>query len=63
LRVFALFKPSFRDIVAQLGRNKKASNEKAKKLPGWAPGSHEEAILASGRLHGHSPSTLKKDEN
>ena len=47
LRVFALFKPSFKDIVAQLGRNKKASNEKAKKVLGWTPRSHEEAILAS----------------
>ena len=47
VRVFALFKPSFKDIAGQLGRNKKASNEKAKKLLGWAPGSHEEAILAS----------------
>jgi len=34
MRVFALFNPSFKDIVALLGRNKKASNEKAKKLPG-----------------------------
>jgi dihydroflavonol-4-reductase len=47
MRVFALFKPSFKDIVARPGRNKKASNEKAKKLLGWTPGNHEEAILAS----------------
>jgi dihydroflavonol-4-reductase len=47
MRVLALFKPSFKDIVAQLGRNKNASNEKAKKLLGWTPRSHEEAILAS----------------
>lgn len=47
VRVFALFKPSFKEIAGQLGRNKKASNEKAKKLLGWAPRNHEEAILAS----------------
>ena len=47
MRVLALFKPSFKDIVAQLGRNKNASNEKAKKLLGRAPRSHEETILAS----------------
>jgi hypothetical protein len=46
VRVFALFKPSCKDIASQLGRNKKASNEKAKKLPGRATGNHEEAILA-----------------
>jgi hypothetical protein len=37
MRVFAFFKPGLKDIVGQLGRNKKAGNEKAKKLPGWAP--------------------------
>jgi len=32
VRVFALLKPSFKDITGQPGRNKKASHKKAKKL-------------------------------
>lgn len=47
VRVFAIFKPRLKDIVTQFGRNKNASNAKAKKLLNWQPRNHEEAILAA----------------
>ena len=46
LRLFALFNPAMKDIVARPGRNKKAGNAKAKKLLNRQPRNHEEAILA-----------------
>jgi dihydroflavonol-4-reductase len=47
VRLFAMFKPELKDIAVQLGRNKNASNAKAKKLLNWQPRNHEEAILAA----------------
>ena len=47
VRVAALFSPTARNLVPQLGRYRNASNEKAKKLLGWQPRTNEEAILAT----------------
>jgi hypothetical protein len=47
VRLFAMFKPSLKDIAARLGRNRNASNAKAKKLLNRQPRNHEEAILAA----------------
>ena len=47
VRVAALFSPTARNLVPQLGRYRDASNEKAKKLLGWQPRTNEEALLAT----------------
>jgi nucleoside-diphosphate-sugar epimerase len=47
VRVAALFSPVAKNIVPQLGRNKDASNHKAKSMLGWVPRTNEEAIIAS----------------
>jgi len=47
VRVAALFNPLAKSIVSQLGRVKNASNEKAKRLLGWAPRNSEEAIMSA----------------
>jgi len=49
VRIAALFSPLAKNIVPQLGRNKNASNEKAKTILGWKPRSNEEAILATAK--------------
>lgn len=47
VRLVGLFDASVRQIVPELGRKKNASNEKARRVLGWAPRSNEEAILAT----------------
>jgi nucleoside-diphosphate-sugar epimerase len=47
IRLAALFDPSIRQIVTELGKEKRASNEKSKRLLGWAPRSTEDAIAAT----------------
>jgi dihydroflavonol-4-reductase len=47
VRVVALFDSSVKQVVPELGKHKQASNEKAKRLLGWAPRSNEEAIVAT----------------
>lgn len=47
VRLAALFSPTARNVVPQLGRYRSASNEKAKKLLGWHPRSNEDALLAT----------------
>lgn len=47
VRFFALFNDKAKNVVPQLNRIKKASNQKAKSLLGWEPGTSEEALLAS----------------
>lgn len=49
VRIAALFSPMAKNIVPQLGRNKKASNQKARTILDWSPRSNEEAILAAAR--------------
>ncbi len=47
VRVAAMFDPSLRQIVPELGRAKNASSEKAQRLLGWTPRSREDAIVAT----------------
>ncbi len=47
LRVIAVFDPTVRQVVPELGKVKDASNAKAKQVLGWSPRSNEAAILAT----------------
>ena len=47
LRLAALFDPAIAQTVHQLGKMKHDTNEKARRLLGWAPRSHEYAISAT----------------
>jgi len=47
LKIVAIFDSSIRIIIPELGKIKKATNEKAKRLLGWSPISNEEAIIAT----------------
>lgn len=47
LRLVAVFDPEARGMVPELGKRRNASNEKARRLLGWAPRSPAEAIVAS----------------
>ena len=49
MRVVGLFDPEVKGILSELGKRKNASNEKARRLLGWAPRSPREAILATAR--------------
>lgn len=49
VRIAALFSPRFRTIVPDLGRAKKTSNEKARRVLGWTPRDPHEAILAAAK--------------
>ena len=47
VRIGALFSPTFRPIVADLGYSKGTSNEKARRMLGWTPRDPHEAIAAA----------------
>jgi nucleoside-diphosphate-sugar epimerase len=47
LRVAAFRDPAIKLILPELGKIKSATNEKAKRLLGWAPRSNEESIVAT----------------
>lgn len=47
LRLAAVFDPSIRLIIPELGKTKRATNEKARRMLGWNPLSNEMAILAT----------------
>ncbi|GEP49477.1 hypothetical protein FNO01nite_01490 [Flavobacterium noncentrifugens] len=47
VRIAALFNPQAKQAVSQLGKNKNASNKKARTLLGWKPRSNEQAILSA----------------
>jgi len=49
VRITAIFNPLAKNLVPLLGRYRNASNQKAKTILGWSPGSNEEAILASAK--------------
>jgi nucleoside-diphosphate-sugar epimerase len=49
MRGVALFNPEVRGLLPELGKHKNATNEKAKRLLGWAPRSASESILATAR--------------
>ena len=47
VRCLAVFVPTLRETVSQLGRERRASSAKARKMLGWRPRSAEEAIAAT----------------
>jgi nucleoside-diphosphate-sugar epimerase len=47
VRIVALRDPAAKLILPELGKVKNATNEKAKRMLGWAPRSNEEAIVAT----------------
>jgi nucleoside-diphosphate-sugar epimerase len=47
VRIAALRDPAIKLILPELGKLKNATNEKAKRLLGWAPRSNEESIVAT----------------
>lgn len=47
VRIAALRDPAVRQIVPELGKRKNATNEKARRMLGWAPRSNDEAIVAT----------------
>lgn len=47
VKIVAMADPAVAQIVPELGKLKQASNDKAKRVLGWAPRSNEEAIVAT----------------
>lgn len=47
LRVMALIVPQVKMAIPELGKVRRASNEKAKRVLGWTPRSNEEALIAT----------------
>lgn len=47
VRLASLRDPAVKQIIPELGRPKNATNEKARRVLGWAPRSNEEAIVAT----------------
>lgn len=47
VRLAALRDPTVKQIVPELGKQKNATNEKAKRLLGWTPRSREDAIVST----------------
>ncbi len=47
VRLAAIRDPAVRQIVPELGKRRDATNEKARRLLGWAPRSNEDAVLAT----------------
>ncbi len=47
VRIAALFDPTVRQIVPELGKTKNATNAKARRMLSWAPRSNEQAIVAT----------------
>jgi dihydroflavonol-4-reductase len=47
MRLVALRDPAAKLILPELGKRKNATNEKARRLLGWAPRSNEESLVAT----------------
>jgi nucleoside-diphosphate-sugar epimerase len=47
VRVAAMRDPAVKQILPELGKRKNATNEKARRMLGWAPRSNEESIVAT----------------
>jgi dihydroflavonol-4-reductase len=47
LRIAALRDPAVKQLIPELGKIKSGTNEKSKRLLGWAPRSNEESIVAA----------------
>lgn len=49
IRMVGLFDPEVKAVLPELGKRKNASNEKARRLLGWAPRSPREAVLGTAQ--------------
>jgi dihydroflavonol-4-reductase len=49
MHVVGLFDAQVRGVLPELGKRKNASNEKARRLLGWAPRSPQESVIATAR--------------
>ena len=49
LRIIGLFDKEIAQVVPELGRQKNATNAKARRVLGWSPRSSEEALVATAR--------------
>jgi nucleoside-diphosphate-sugar epimerase len=49
MRMVALFDPQAKGVLPELGKHKNGSNEKARRLLGWAPRSPKDAVVATAR--------------
>jgi len=49
VRFSAPFDPSVKLFLPDLGKRKNATNEKARRLLGWAPRSNQDAIIATAK--------------
>jgi nucleoside-diphosphate-sugar epimerase len=47
VRIAAMRDPAAQQILPELGKRKNATNEKARRMLGWAPRSNEEAVVAT----------------
>ena len=47
VRIAALRDPAVKVILPELGKRKNATNEKARRVLGWAPRSNEESVVAT----------------
>lgn len=47
MRLLALVSPAANQVTSDLGKERRAGNEKARSLLGWSPRSNEEAIMAT----------------
>jgi nucleoside-diphosphate-sugar epimerase len=47
IRLAALRDPAIKLVLPELGKSKHATNEKARRVLGWAPRSNEESIVAT----------------
>jgi nucleoside-diphosphate-sugar epimerase len=48
VRIVAMFDPAARLILPELGKIKRSSGDKAKRMLGWSPCSNEDAVVATG---------------
>jgi nucleoside-diphosphate-sugar epimerase len=49
MRMVALFDPQAKGVLPELRKHKNRSNEKARRLLGWAPRSPKDAVVATAR--------------
>jgi nucleoside-diphosphate-sugar epimerase len=47
VRLASLFNPALAQVVSELGKIKRITNEKARRVLGWTPRSNEDAIVAT----------------
>jgi len=45
LKIVAVFNPTLKQVIPELGRQRQVSNEKAKRVLGWKPRTAKQAIV------------------